>query len=58
MTLIDVLKVNTHGGSIRCVVRNSDNVKVKDSVSNFIKLEKSLLFDNCQTFINFSNKIL
>ena len=57
MTLIDVLKVNTHGGSIRCVVRNSENVKVKDSVNNFIKLEKSLLFDNCETFINFSNKI-
>ena len=40
MTLIDVEKVNTHGGSIRCVIKNStENSEVKKSVETFVKLE-------------------
>ena len=30
MTLIDVVRINTHGGSIRCVVKNRlDKTKIK-----------------------------
>ena len=57
MTLIDVLKVNTHGGSIRCVIKNSSNAEVKKSVDTFVNLEKSLSFHESNTFIKFSNKI-
>ncbi len=58
MTLIDVIKVNTHGGSIRCVVKNStENAEVKKSVETFVNLEKSLAFHESSTFIKFSNKI-
>ena len=57
MTLIDVLKVNTHGGSIRCVIKNSSNAEVKKSVETFVNLEKTLAFHDCNTFIEFSNKI-
>ena len=57
MTLIDVLKVNTHGGSIRCVIKNSSNAEVKKSVETFVNLEKTLEFHDSNTFIKFSNKI-
>ena len=58
MELIDVSKVNTHGGSIRCVVKKIfGNRKVKDSVKKFTDLEYSLSFDKSKTFINFSEKI-
>jgi len=57
MTLIDVLKMNTHGGSIRCVIKNTSNAEVKKSVENFVNLEKSLAFHESNTFIKFSNKI-
>lgn len=58
MTLIDVVKVNTHGGSIRCVIKNnSSNAEVKKSVKTFVNLEKSLAFHESSTFIKFSNKI-
>ena len=57
MTLIDVLKVNTHGGSIRCGIKNSSNAEVKKSVETFVNLEKTLAFHDSNTFIKFSNKI-
>ena len=58
MTLIDVIKVNTHGGSIRCVVKNcAVKEEMQNSVRNFVELENKLAFNNSCTFINFSKKI-
>ena len=58
MTLIDVFKVDTHGGSIRCVVKNcSDNTQINDSVRSFVELEKTLKFNFRDTFLNLSKKI-
>ena len=58
MTLIDVIKVDTHGGSIRCVVKNSSvNKEIQNSVKTFVELENSLAFNKSSTFINFSKKI-
>ena len=58
MTLIDVVKVNTHGGSIRCVIKNSSaNSEVKKSVETFVNLEKSLALHESSTYLKFSNKI-
>jgi len=58
MELIDVKKVNTHGGSIRCVVKNrNDLLDINDSVQTFINSEKSLSFDKSDTFVNFAKQI-
>ena len=58
MELIDVKKVNTHGGSIRCVVKNKDDLpEINDSVKTFVNFEKSLSFDKSETFVNFAKQI-
>ena len=58
MELIDVKKINTHGGSIRCVVqKSSGHRKVNKSVQEFVQLEKSMSFDKKDKFINFSENI-
>lgn len=58
MTLIDVFKVDTHGGSIRCVVKNCiDKKEINYSVKEFVELEKSLKFNKIDTFVDFSKKI-
>tara|TARA_B100001248_G_C27398834_1_gene468026 strand:- start:3785 stop:5032 length:1248 start_codon:yes stop_codon:yes gene_type:complete len=58
MELIDVKKVNTHGGSIRCVVKNKDDLpEINDSVKTFIDFEKSLSFNKSSTFVNFAKQI-
>ena len=58
MTLIDVVKIDTHGGSIRCIVKNSVcSSEIKSSVNNFVELENSLLFNKSDTFKNFEKNI-
>ena len=58
MTLIDVVKIDTHGGSIRCIVKNSVcSSEIKSSVNNFVELENSLLFNKSDTFNNFEKNI-
>ncbi len=58
MELIDASRVNTHGGSIRCVVKNSgDKRPINSSVKNLLDLEKSLALHDKKTFMNFANNI-
>ncbi len=58
MELIDISKVDTHGGSIRCVVKNAnDKRKVNSSVEKFVELELSLFLNQSNTFIDFQKKI-
>ena len=58
MELIDVTRINTHGGSIRCVVKNREDKRpVNNSVKNLLDLEKSLSLNKKKTFINFANNI-
>ena len=58
MELIDASRVNTHGGSIRCVVKNiEDKRPINNSVQNLLDLEKSLSLNKKETFINFANNI-
>ncbi len=58
MELIDVKKVDTHGGSIRCIVKNmADSPEINDSVKTFVDFEKSLFFDKSNTFVNFAKQI-
>ena len=58
MELIDVTRVNTHGGSIRCVVKNSnDNFVINDSVKRLVDMEKYFSFDNPCIFKSFKENI-
>ena len=58
MELIDVSRINTHGGSIRCVVKNiEDKRPINKSVLNLVNLEKSISLNNKKTFKNFANNI-
>lgn len=58
MELIDVKRIDTHGGSIRGVVQKKNGTrKVESSVDELIKLENNLGFSDAKTFNDFSNKI-
>ena len=50
MSLIDVSRVNTHGGSIRCVVQNKNGKRnVNKSVEKLVDLEKSIKLNEKKT---------
>lgn len=58
MELIDVSRINTHGGSIRCVVKKKEDRRaINHSVQDLVDLEKLTLLNDPKTFINFSNNI-
>ncbi len=58
MTLIDVSRVNTHGGSIRCAVKNKNEEKdISESVKNCVELEKSIGLNKKSTFSDFALNI-
>lgn len=58
MELIDVIRIDTHGGSIRGIVQNKKGPReVNTSVEELIKLENNLGFSDSKTFKDFSNKI-
>ena len=58
MELIDVTRVSTHGGSIRCVVKNSiDNFEIDDSVKRIVEMEKRYSFDEPSIFESFRKNI-
>lgn len=58
MELIDVLRVNTHGGSIRCVVKKQTNQRpINQSVRKAVNQEKSNSLDKKNIFFNFADKI-
>lgn len=58
MTVFDVEKTDSHGGSIRVFVKkNESQRKVKESVEKFVKNEKALGLDKLHTFQKFAKKI-
>lgn len=58
MTIFDVEKTESHGGSIRVFVKkNESKRKIKESVDEFIKAEKRLGLANALTYKKFSEKI-
>lgn len=59
MTVFDVQKVNTHGGSIRVYVKKRNaKYRIQESVNRFLKLEKKARLDAVNTYLEFSGKIL
>lgn len=58
MKIIDVEKVSTHGGSIRCSTALINSVwEIEKSVAEFINYEKHLGFENLETYINYNENI-
>ena len=58
MELVDVSRVSTHGGSIRCVVqKNNGNNLLQRSVKSFINEEKSLGLYQSDSFMQFAKDI-
>ncbi len=59
MTIFDVQKVNSHGGSIRVFVKKSKgNFKIEKSVSEFVESEKKMRLNKVSTYINFGKLVL
>ena len=58
MELIDVKRINTHGGSIRCVAKLKESILItNNSVTDLIKSEENCQLDKADTFIKFALKI-
>lgn len=58
MRLVDVLKVNTHGGSIRgYVTKSTSKIKLKNNVKKIIQYEEINGYFNKSTYINFEKRV-
>lgn len=58
LELIDVIKTDVHGGSIRCVVQLKEGIhKVNDSVHKIVKEELKIKLDHEETYKEFGEKI-
>lgn len=55
MSLVDVEFINVHGGSIRCFIKNSKNIKPSKLINKIINNEKKEL--TCEMFQIFEQKI-
>ena len=56
--LIDILRVNSHGGSVRVIVqKKSGSHPISQSVSDILKLEKEMKLDKIETYYIFSENI-
>ncbi len=59
MTIFDIQKVNSHGGSIRVFVKkNKGNFKIEKSVSEFVKSERKMRLNKVSTYIDFGKLVL
>lgn len=59
MTVFDVQKVETHGGSIRVYVKKREaSYPVQREVDKFLKREKDMRLADANTYEKFANKIL
>ena len=52
MTLYDIEKINVHGGSLRCYIKNSLNSKITNRCKKIINYEKQNLNINAFKFFN------
>ena len=55
MTLYDIEKINIHGGSLRCFIKNSSKFKKTERCKKILKYENHKL--NLKAFINFNKEI-
>lgn len=58
MSVISVERITPQGGSIRVIAKkNKVDIKIDESVSNLIQLERDLGLNEIDTFLEFNNKI-
>mgnify|MGYP001164836276 CR=1 FL=1 len=58
MELIEVIRVDSHGGSLRGVVQmKGGSHKISDSINHCITREKEIEIDQFETYVKFSHKI-
>jgi SAM-dependent methyltransferase len=59
MTLIEANRIDSHGGSLRCVVKLKKNVKlhIKESVENGVKLERKMGLNKIDTYRDFFTRM-
>ncbi len=57
MTLVDVEKIDTHGGSMRYYVKNTTNAKVSKKVKSYLKKEKEIGITSLSGLKKLSSKI-
>ena len=58
MELIEVIRVDSHGGSLRGIVQMKDGMhKIGDSVKHCIDLEKEIEIEQFETYVKFFHKI-
>ena len=59
MTLIEANRIDSHGGSLRCVVKLKKNLKlhVRESVENCVKLERKMGLNKIDTYRDFFTRI-
>jgi len=55
MSLLDIEKINVHGGSLRCYIKNAANIKASKKVTEVLNNEKKVLTFNYLK--NFNKKI-
>ena len=55
--IFDVEKIDTHGGSIRVYVSKDKDIKIKKSVSDFLKEEENFGLTKISTYVDFGKKI-
>ena len=55
--IFDVERINTHGGSLRIYVSKNPDVKIENSVSELIQIEKDFGLNNLKTYFKFGKEI-
>lgn len=57
LEIIDIIKRDIHGGSIRIFISKKNNYKIDKSVNIFVKKEKNAKINNLKILNNFSKKV-
>ncbi len=57
MQILDVQKVDSHGGSLRVFVRNQTSGEIAESVQKFLSLEEELRIYSLETWQSFSDRV-
>ena len=57
LKIFNVEEINTHGGSIRIYISQEKNIKIEDSVKDFLEKEEKFGLKKISTYLDFGKKI-